>query len=63
MEIKCKIYKRKPEEIGEYTCAAKRENMIPEEYVKTEEGTYNPRTGLFYCTECYIRIGMPLGLA
>lgn len=63
MEIKCKICKRKPEEIEEYTHAAEAENMTPEEYVKTEEGTYNSRTGLFYCTECYIKIGMPLGLA
>ena len=32
-------------------------------YVRENEGTYNPDTGYFYCTDCYIKIGMPLGTA
>lgn len=32
-----------------------------EEYVMTEEGTYNPLNGHFTCTKCYIKIGMPSG--
>ncbi len=29
------------------------------DYVRREEGTYNPETNRFACDECYIRIGMP----
>jgi hypothetical protein len=31
------------------------------EYVKHEEGTYNPKTNRFACDACYIAIGMPVG--
>ena len=62
-EVKCKICKRKPAEISEYIEAAAEEDITPEEYMKQEEGTYNRETGLFYCTTCYIKIGMPLGTA
>lgn len=63
MEYKCKICGRKPDEIREYISMATYENIAPEEYMIREEGTLNLRTGLFYCTGCYIKIGMPLGTA
>ncbi len=63
MTIKCKICGRTPDEILEYIKAANEENTMPTKYVKMYEGTFNPRTGEFYCTECYIKIKMPLGTA
>lgn len=57
---------RAPEEIGEYRTAAQlstREDDTPTDYVMREEGTYNPHERTFWCTECYLKIGMPLGVA
>lgn len=33
------------------------------DYVREEEGTYNPHTNRFACDACYIAIGMPAGPA
>lgn len=63
MEIKCKSCGKRPHEISEYINMAIEYEITPEEYVRQEEGTYNPRTGMFYCTMCYINAGMPLGKA
>ena len=46
-------------EIQEYIEAAKDCEMSVEEYVREEEGTYNPENGHFLCTDCYINAGMP----
>lgn len=62
-KTQCKICKRTPEEIGEYIRYSAEAGMTPEEYVMVEEGTYNKETGRFYCTKCYIEIGMPTGKA
>jgi CYTH domain-containing protein len=63
-EIKCKCCNKKPDEISEYTDMVKAgDYKTAEEAVKCEEGTYNPKTGAFYCTSCYIKVGMPLGKA
>jgi len=64
--MRCKVCGREPHEIPEYIDAVAEEPdefSDEEDYVRQEEGTYNPLTGFFYCTECYIRIGMPLGTA
>lgn len=61
--MKCEVCNKKPEEIQEYVDCGKEENMTPEQYVASEEGTYNPHKDLFCCTNCYIKIGMPLGQA
>ena len=50
-------------ELNEYIDMAKEEGMTPDEYLRREEGTYNSETNLFYCTPCYIAVGMPLGKA
>lgn len=51
------------DELDEYIEIAKEEDMEVDDYVKSEEGTYNPSNGHFYCTSCYIEVGMPLGVA
>lgn len=30
-----------------------------EEYIRTEDGTYNLENGHFLCDPCYMRLGMP----
>lgn len=62
-DISCKRCGRWPHEIDEYVDFSREEGITPAEYVKQEEGTYNKETGEFYCTDCYIRLGMPLGKA
>lgn len=59
----CVNCKKKPSELDEYVDIAEEENMTPDEYVIDQEGTYNPINGHFYCTDCYIKVGMPLGVA
>lgn len=46
-------------ELDEYTGAAAEEEMDVDQYVREEEGTYNPANGHFLCTSCYIKAGMP----
>jgi hypothetical protein len=61
--MKCAVCKKKPGEIAEYVNAAKDEGISPEDFVRLEEGTYNKKNGLFYCTSCYVAIGSPMGVA
>jgi hypothetical protein len=46
-------------ELSEYIDMAEEEGMSPEDYVASEEGTYNPENGHFLCTPCYVKAGMP----
>jgi hypothetical protein len=51
-----------PAEIPEYIEAAAEEPEYFEsadDYVRREEGTYNPHNGHFLCTSCYIEAEMP----
>lgn len=50
-----------PDQIEEYVEIAADEDMTPDAYVRSEEGTYNPENGHFLCTSCYVRAGMPSG--
>ena len=53
-----------PSEIDEYEDFYEDEGYeSAASYVKENEGTYNPKNGHFWCTECYANAGMPLGLA
>ena len=61
--IKCKVCHRQPSSINEYIYAAEDEQCTPDEYVVSNEGTYNHRSQEFYCTVCYVKAGMPLGKA
>jgi hypothetical protein len=49
--------------LSEYVDRAKAESDVyacVEEVVELDEGTYDPATQLFMCTDCYIKAGMPL---
>lgn len=59
----CAVCQKEPSEIEEYVSMAEQEDTLPEEFVRSEEGTYNSEEDVFYCTECYCNIGMPLGRA
>ena len=48
-----------PAGLDEYIDMAKLEKMTPDDYVRKEEGTYNPSNGHFLCTPCYVAAGMP----
>lgn len=59
MRIQCAYCRKAPDEIEEYLEASAEANMMPDEYVRREEGTFNAENGHFACTDCYIQIGMP----
>lgn len=59
MKAECFRCGRTPAQIPEYVEAAREFDTTPNEFVRHEEGTYNPRNGHFACTDCYIEIGMP----
>ncbi len=48
-----------PADLLEYSLPAKDEGISPDEYVMSEEGTYNKSNGHFLCTNCYVEAGMP----
>jgi hypothetical protein len=54
--FKCK---RKTSEIDEYIEAIKGSTLTPAQFVRREEGTYNPITDRFCCIQCYIDLGQP----
>ena len=56
----CKRCHKKPEEILEYKLMANTEELTPDEAVRLREGTFDPETETFLCTDCYIKSGMPL---
>jgi hypothetical protein len=63
VEPVCVVCKKVPTEINEYQPEMTGENLDPTTYVIRNEGTYNRENGHFYCTDCYIKAGMPLGVA
>ncbi len=63
MAIHCKVCKKEPKDLGSVVYFASLENMEPDEFVKENDGTYNPTTEEFFCNTCYISVGMPLGTA
>lgn len=52
---------REPKDIIDIVIFAKGEGMLPDEYVRAEEGTLDHESGFFTCTECYLKIGGPVG--
>lgn len=58
---------KRPDELAEYIDACNDANdgrgLTPSEYVRLEEGLYNARNGHFFCTSCYVDVGVPLGVA
>ena len=55
----CAGCNKHPDQIEEYVEMAADCGMTPDAYVRAEEGTYNPSSGRFLCTECYVNQGMP----
>jgi hypothetical protein len=51
--------KKVPSELAEYCDPELIGHLTPDEYVRREEGTYNPSNGHFACTSCYIKLGQP----
>ncbi|GIQ67416.1 hypothetical protein DUZ99_02215 [Xylanibacillus composti] len=50
-----------PDQIEEYIEMAREEGTTPEQFVMSEEGTYNAfEPGRFYCTSCYVNADMPI---
>ena len=62
-QVRCLECGRRPDQIMEYRRAAVQEDIPPEHYVKANEGTYNREIKKFWCTECYVILGMPEGVA
>lgn len=63
---RCKICGKRPAELEEYAERARTESKYfkdADDVVRKDEGTYNRETGAFYCTDCYVDIGMPVGTA
>jgi hypothetical protein len=61
---RCNGCGRTPDEISEYVTAAEDEGLRhASQFVRRNEGTYNPSNGHFWCTSCYIKHGQPLGVA
>lgn len=52
---RCSSCGRKCTEIQEYIDFALVENITPESYVRTNEGTYNRKNNTFVCTSCYFK--------
>lgn len=61
--MSCRGCGKHPSEIWEYTPDSTGEDLPAHEYVQREEGTFNRETGRFWCTACYVAVGMPLGTA
>mgnify|MGYP006949394450 CR=1 FL=1 len=60
---RCARCHKTPDQILEYQLAAANEGVTPMQFVIDSEGTYNTENGRFWCTECYLAIGQPLGVA
>lgn len=57
--MKCFYCEKAPDELEEYIVMARVEKTTPEEFVLSEEGTYNKELDTFCCTECYKELGCP----
>lgn len=71
MKYRCAVCRKEPHQLPEYVEAAANYNqelledesqgapISEEDFVRTEEGTFNSSNNLFVCTLCYIRVGQP----
>lgn len=50
----------RPKDLAEYRIAAEEHRCTPDEYVVSQEGTYDFHSRTFLCTACYIAVGAPL---
>ena len=54
---------KSPGDIEEYADEALLKRISPERYVKEFESTYNVNNGHFACSQCYMKMGAPIGPA
>jgi hypothetical protein len=62
----CRGCKLTPSELDEYVLRHAEEGGYfdsPDDVVRRDEGTYNRKTGFFWCTWCYLDRGQPPGTA
>ena len=57
--LRCGRCGKAPWQLTEYVDAAAVDGISPNEYVRDEEGTYDPASNRFLCTECYVAVGQP----
>lgn len=60
--LRCMLCNKTPEQIPEYKSYARMEEVTPEEFVRENEpiGCWGPHSrDKFYCTNCYVKAGMP----
>lgn len=53
-EPRCNGCGKTPEELSCYTFLAAEAGITPAEYMRQEEGTYNPANGHFLCDDCFL---------
>lgn len=53
--IICKECNKKVVDILEYRIESKTDNLPIEEWVKLNDGTYDPYTNTVICTACYVK--------
>ncbi len=58
--IRCCDCGKEPHEIQEYIDGAEEYETTAVQHVLADEGTFNPMTLRFCCTDCYIKRGMPV---
>ena len=59
-DMVCIGCQKHPSELSEYNPLVTGATLTAAQYVRREEGTYNPSNGHFLCTSCYIDQGMPI---
>jgi hypothetical protein len=61
LDIRCIGCGKTPDELDEYAreFLGYPESWTRTDFVRREEGTYNPANGHFACTRCYIAMGQP----
>lgn len=55
----CMKCHRPPWDIPECRAMARDFQVTPDVFVRENDGTYNPASGLFACDTCYIKMGQP----
>lgn len=61
--LRCAGCGKRPSQLSEYVDRAKAEFkgfVSAQKIVELDEGTYDPNTKLFLCTDCYIKAGTPI---
>ena len=57
----CAVCRKHPNDINEYVWAGIEHGSTPVVYVKQEEQTLNRCINAFWCTQCYVELGLPSG--